>query len=84
MFNIDIRDNHASPIKYDQMNRLKGVVTSSEVAEKIEEQRKENTGEPQSLEEQAISSVDEDIYEKLIKGCTYKWLRRDCNELPSS
>lgn len=49
-----------------------GVVTPEETAVKIEEQRKEITGEPKNLEEQAISLVGRDIYEKLIKGYTEK------------
>ena len=60
-----------------------GVVTPEEAAAKIEEQRKEITGEPKNLEEQAISLVGRDIYEKLIKGYTEKQWGRDCKELPS-
>lgn len=59
------------------------VVTPEEAAAKIEEQRKEITGEPQNLEEQAISLVGRDIYEKLIKGYTEKQWGRDCKELPA-
>ena len=50
---------------------------------KIEEQRKEITKEPENLEEQAISLVGRDIYEKLIKGYTEKQWGRDCRELPA-
>ena len=50
---------------------------------KINEQRKEIKGEPKNLEEQAISLVGRDIYEKLIKGYTEKQWGRDCRELPS-
>lgn len=64
-------------------NKMWGVVTPEEAAAKIEEQRKEITGEPQNLEEQAISLVGRDIYEKLIKGYTEKQWGRDCKELPS-
>src|SRR5699024_9612007 len=53
-----------------------------EAAAKIEEQKKEISGEPQNLEEQAISLVGRDIYEKLIKGYTEKQWGRDCRELP--
>lgn len=60
-----------------------GVVTPEEAAAKIEEQRKEITHEPQNLEEQAISLVGRDIYEKLIKGYTEKQWGRDCKELPA-
>ena len=50
---------------------------------KIDEQRKEIIGEPRNLEEQAISLVGRDIYEKLIKGYTEKQWGRDCKDLPS-
>ncbi len=50
---------------------------------RIEEQRKEITGEPKNLEEQAISLVGRDIYEKLIKGYTEKQWGRDCKDLPA-
>ncbi len=60
-----------------------GVVTPEEALAKIEKQRKEISGEPQNLEEQAISLVGRDIYEKLIKGYTEKQWGRDCKELPS-
>ena len=50
---------------------------------KIEEQRKEIIGEPKNLEEQAISLVGRDIYEKLIKGYTEKQWGRDCKDLPA-
>ncbi|WP_348635014.1 UDP-galactopyranose mutase [Catenibacterium sp. co_0103] len=49
----------------------------------MEEQRQEIKGEPKNLEEQAISLVGRDIYEKLIKGYTEKQWGRPCNELPS-
>ena len=49
-----------------------GVVKPEEAMDKIEEQRKEFKGEPTNLEEQAISLVGRDIYEKLIKGYTEK------------
>ncbi len=60
-----------------------GVTTPAEAAAKIEEQRSEIKGEPQNLEEQAISLVGRDIYEALIKGYTEKQWGRDCSELPS-
>ena len=52
-------------------------------AEKIAEQRREITGEPQNLEEQAISLVGRDVYEKLVKGYTEKQWGRDCRDLPA-
>lgn len=64
-------------------NKMWGVVTPEEAAAKIEEQKKEITGEPQNLEEQAISLVGRDIYEKLVKGYTEKQWGRDCKELPA-
>jgi UDP-galactopyranose mutase len=60
-----------------------GVVTPEEAAAKIEEQRREITGEPKNLEEQAIRLVGRDIYEKLVKGYTEKQWGRPCDQLPS-
>ena len=52
-------------------NKMWGVITPQEAADKIEEQKKEaGITEPKNLEEQAISLVGTDIYEKLIKGYT--------------
>ena len=64
-------------------NKMWGVVTPEEATAKIEEQKKEITGEPKNLEEQAISLVGRDIYEKLVKGYTEKQWGRDCKELPA-
>ena len=58
-------------------------IAKAEAAAKIAEQRKEIIGEPRNLEEQAISLVGRDIYEKLIKGYTEKQWGRDCKELPA-
>ena len=71
------------PFNMNTFNRMWGVRTPAEAKAKIEEQRKEITGEPQNLEEQAISLVGRDIYEKLVKGYTEKQWGRDCKELPS-
>jgi UDP-galactopyranose mutase len=60
-----------------------GVTTPEEAQARIAEQRAEITGEPKNLEEQAISLVGRDIYEKLIKGYTEKQWGRDCRELPA-
>ena len=60
-----------------------GVVTREEAAAKIDEQRKEIKGEPKNLEEQAISLVGRDIYEKLVKGYTEKQWGRECKKLPA-
>ena len=60
------------------------VVTPSDAMNRIEEQRSEVAGiEPSNLEEQAISLVGRDIYEKLVKGYTEKQWGKDCKELPS-
>ncbi len=71
------------PFNMYTFNKMWGVVTPEEAAAKIAEQRKEITGEPRNLEEQAISLVGRDIYEKLIKGYTEKQWGRDCRELPA-
>ena len=71
------------PFNMYTFNKMWGVVTPEEAMVKIEEQRKEIKGEPTNLEEQAISLVGRDIYEKLIKGYTEKQWGRDCKDLPS-
>ena len=75
---------YSLPFNMYTFNKMWGVVTPEEAAAKIEEQRKEITHEPQNLEEQAISLVGRDIYEKLIKGYTEKQWGRDCKDLPAS
>lgn len=60
-----------------------GITTPQEAQMKINEQRMEIRGIPQNLEEQAISLVGRDIYERLIKGYTEKQWGRDCKELPA-
>ena len=74
---------YSLPFNMYTFNKMWGVVTPEEAKAKIEEQRKEITKEPENLEEQAISLVGRDIYEKLIKGYTEKQWGRDCSELPS-
>ena len=71
------------PFNMYTFNKIWGVVTPEEAAAKIEELKKEITGEPKNLEEQAISLVGRDIYEKLVKGYTEKQWGRDCKELPA-
>ena len=71
------------PFNMNTFNKLWGVRTPSEAREKIQSQRAEITGEPKNLEEQAISLVGRDIYERLIKGYTEKQWGRSCKELPS-
>ena len=74
---------YSLPFNMYTFNKMWGVVTPEEAMAKIEEQRKEVVGEPKNLEEQAISLVGRDIYEKLIKGYTEKQWGRDCKDLPS-
>ena len=74
---------YSLPFNMYTFNKMWGVVTPEEAAAKIEEQKKEITGEPKNLEEQAISLVGRDIYEKLVKGYTEKQWGRDCKELPA-
>ncbi len=74
---------YSLPFNMYTFNKMWGVVTPEEAAAKIAEQRKEITSEPKNLEEQAISLVGRDIYEKLIKGYTEKQWGRDCKDLPA-
>lgn len=72
------------PFNMNTFNKLWGVRTPKEAQEKIEEQKKEfEIVEPKNLEEQAISLIGKDIYEKLIKGYTEKQWGRDAKDLPS-
>ncbi|MDD3453482.1 MAG: UDP-galactopyranose mutase [Bacilli bacterium] len=72
------------PFNMNTFTKLWNVVTPEEAKNKIEEQKKEfNIKEPQNLEEQAISLIGKDIYEKLIKGYTEKQWGKKCNELPA-
>lgn len=71
------------PFNMYTFNKMWGVVTPEEAEAKIEEQRKEIKGEPKNLEEQAISLVGRDIFEKLVKGYTEKQWGRDCKDLPA-
>ena len=75
---------YSLPFNMYTFNKMWGVVTPAEAAAKIEEQ-KEAAGitEPKNLEEQAISLVGTDIYEKLVKGYTEKQWGRPCTELPA-
>ena len=75
---------YSLPFNMYTFNKMWGVVTPQEAAGKIEEQRKAaGITEPKNLEEQAISLVGTDIYEKLVKGYTEKQWGRPCNELPA-
>lgn len=72
------------PFNMNTFHKIWGVITPAEAKAKIEEQVKEyGVKEPKNLEEQAISLVGTDIYEKLIKGYTEKQWGRPCTELPS-
>lgn len=74
---------YSLPFNMYTFNKMWGVVTPEEAAAKIEEQRKEaGITEPKNLEEQAISLVGRDIFEKLVKGYTEKQWGRKCTELP--
>lgn len=72
------------PFNMNTFNRIWGVVTPQQAKQKIEEQRQEMAGKtPKNLEEQAISLVGRDIYEKLIKGYTEKQWGQKATELPA-
>lgn len=74
---------YSLPFNMYTFNKIWGVVTPEEAVVKIAEQRKEISGEPNNLEEQAISLVGRDVYEKLVKGYTEKQWGRDCIDLPA-
>lgn len=88
---------YSLPFNMYTFNRMWGVVTPEEARQKIEEQKRDYISQkqrergisptapfdPKNLEEQAISLVGTDIYEKLIKGYTHKQWGRPCTELPS-
>ena len=63
---------YSLPFNMYTFNKMWNVVTPEEAAGKIASQRAEIRGEPRNLEEQAISLVGRDIYEKLVKGYTEK------------
>ena len=75
---------YSLPFNMYTFNKMWGVVTPQEAAAKIEEQKREaGITEPRNLEEQAISLVGRDIFEKLVKGYTEKQWGRSCAELPA-
>ena len=74
---------YSLPFNMYTFNKMWGVVTPEEAAAKIAEQRKEITGEPKNLEEQAISLIGRNVYEKLVKGYTEKQWGRSCDQLPA-
>lgn len=70
------------PFNMNTFYELWGIKTPDEAKAMIDRQRSEIKGEPQNLEEQAISLVGREVYEKLIKCYTEKQWGRDCRELP--
>ena len=74
---------YSLPFNMYTYNKMWGVVTPQEAMSMIEEQRKEIQTVPKNLEEQAISLVGRDIYEKLVKGYTEKQWGRACDQLPA-
>ncbi len=72
------------PFNMNTFAKMWHVKTPKEAAERIRSQIADlNIGEPANLEEQALSLVGKDIYEKLVKGYTEKQWGRDCKELPA-
>lgn len=71
------------PFNMNTFAKMWGISTPAQAAEIIAEQRKAISDTPKNLEEQAISLVGTDIYQKLIKGYTEKQWGRDCKELPA-
>lgn len=74
---------YSLPFSMYTFHRMWGAVTPQEAAARIAAQRTEISGLPRNLEEQAISLVGRDVYEKLIKGYTEKQWGRDCRQLPA-
>lgn len=75
---------YSLPFNMYTFNRMWGVTTPQEAEAKIAEQKRAaGITEPHNLEEQAISLVGTDIYEKLVKGYTEKQWGRPCSELPA-
>ena len=72
------------PFNMNTFSKMWGIRTPQEARAKIDEQIKElGITEPKNLEEQALSLVGRDVYEKLVKGYTEKQWGRDCTELPA-
>ena len=75
---------YSLPFNMYTFNKMWGVTTPQEAADELERQRREaGITEPRNLEEQAISLVGRDIYEKLVRGYTEKQWGRPCTELPA-
>lgn len=71
------------PFNMNTFSKMFGISTPAEAMEVLDKERSEITGEPQNLEEQAISLVGRTVYTKLVKGYTEKQWGRDCTELPA-
>lgn len=72
------------PFNMNTFSKMWGVLTPEEAKQKVEAQIKDlNIQNPRNLEEQALSLVGMDIYEKLVKGYTEKQWGRDCKDLPA-
>ena len=71
------------PFNMNTFSKMWGISTPEEAREIIARQRAGIVGEPRNLEEQAISLVGTDLYEKLVKGYTEKQWGRDCKDLPA-
>ncbi len=71
------------PFNMNTFNEMWGITSPEKAKAKIASQRASVKGEPKNLEEQAISLVGKDLYEKLVKGYTEKQWGRDCKDLPS-
>lgn len=74
---------YSMPFNMFTFNKMWNVTTPCEAETIINQQRAEIKGTPKNLEEQAISLVGRDIFEKLVKGYTEKQWGRDCKELPA-
>jgi len=72
------------PFNMNTFSKMWGISSPKEAQDIIASQRREIQGEPRNLEEQAISLVGRDVYEKLIKGYSEKQWGRPCQELPAS
>lgn len=73
------------PFNMNTFSKMWNIVTPAQAREKIAEQvAAEHIGVPANLEEQALSLVGRDVYEKLVKGYTEKQWGRDCSDLPAS
>lgn len=75
---------YSLPFNMHTFNQVWGVITPKQAYEKLEEQRLKLERKPQNLEEQALSMVGKDIYERLIRGYTTKQWMMDPRKLPPS